>query len=67
MKDEIYGDDDSRYLLSFKVNDAFKEAKSHAVEVEMLSSYAPADEYGTEGAVPYMAIQIDGEVYSAVE
>lgn len=67
VKDEIYGDDDSRYLLSFKVNDAFKEAKSHAGEVEMLSTYAPADEYGTEGAVPYMAIQVDDEVYCAVE
>lgn len=67
VKDEIYGDDDSRYILSFEVNDAFKEAKSHAGEVGMLSTYAPAGEYGTEGAVPYMAIQIDDEVYSAVE
>ncbi len=67
VKDEIYGDDDSKYLLSFKVNDAFKEAKSHAGEVELLSTYAPADENGTEGAVPYIAIQTDDEVYCAVE
>lgn len=27
-------------------NDAFMEAKSHAAEVEILSTYAPADEFG---------------------
>lgn len=67
VEDEVYGDDDSRYLISFKVNDAFKEAKSHAGEVEMLNTYAPADEYGEEGAFPYLAIQLDDEIYSAVE
>ena len=33
----------------------------------MLSTYAPEDEYGTEGAVPYLAVQMDDEVYCAVE
>lgn len=46
-------------------NDVFMEAKSRAAEVEMLSTYASADEYGTEGAVPYMAIPID-DVYKEV-
>lgn len=67
VEDEIYGDDGSRYLISFKVNDAFKEAKSHAAEVEMLNTYAPFDEYGDEGAFPYLAIQLDDEIYDAVE
>lgn len=67
VEDEIFGDNDSSYLISFKVNDAFKGAKSHAGEVEMLSAYAPADEYGKEGTFPYLAIQFDNEVYNAVE
>ena len=66
-EDEIYGDDDREYRISFRVNDAFKEAKSHASEVEMLHTYAPADEYGREGELPYLAIQIDDRVYDAVE
>lgn len=67
VEDEIYGDEDSKYLISFQVNDAFKEAKSHAGEADMLSTYAPEEEYGTEGAVPYLAVQMDDEVYCAVE
>lgn len=66
LEEEAYGEDDSRYKISFKVNDAFKEAESHAGEVEMLSTYAPLDEYGEEGAVPYIAIQMDDTVYHAV-
>ena len=64
-EDEIYGDGDSCYLMSFKVNDAFKEAKSYAAEVEMLHTYAPGDEYGQEGTFPYLAIQIDDKVLCA--
>lgn len=67
VADEIFGEGDSSYLISFKVNDAFKEAKSHAGEVEMASAYAPMDEYGKEGTFPYVAIQSDDEVYNAVE
>lgn len=67
VEDFAYGDDDSEYLISFKVNDAFKEAKSHAGEVEMLYTYAPEDEYGSEGTYPYLAIQCDDEVYNPVE
>ena len=67
VEDEAYGDEDSRYLVSFRVNDAFKEATSHAGEVELLHTYAPQAEYGEEGTLPYLAIQLDDEVYNAVE
>lgn len=67
VEDIVYGDGDSEYRISFKVNNAFKEAKSHAGEVEMLYTYAPEDEYGAEGTFPYLAIQNDDAVYSAVE
>lgn len=67
VEDVVYGEGHSKYRISFKVNDAFKEANSHAGEVEMLNIYAPEDEYGEEGTYPYLAIQIDDDVYSAVE
>ncbi|MCM1106382.1 MAG: hypothetical protein NC355_05505 [Blautia sp.] len=51
----------------YVVNKAFKPAKSHAAEVELLSVYAPEEDYGQEGAVPYIAVQTDDEVYCAVE
>lgn len=61
------GDNDREYLISFRVNDAFKEAKSHAGEVLALYTYAPVAEHGEEGRLPYLAIQLDDEVYHAVE
>ena len=67
VQDVFYGDGDNAYRVSFKVNDAFKETKSHAGEVDMLNTYAPEDEYGQEGNFPYLAIQSDDAVYSAVE
>ena len=66
-EDETLGEDDTVYRISFKVNDAFKEAKSHAGEIELINTYAPMEEYGREGSVPYLAIQLDDEVYVAVE
>ena len=71
-EDEIYGDETDNggnevYRISFKVNDSFKEAKSHTGEVEMLHTYAPESEYGEEGTYPYLAIQLDDSVYMAVE
>ena len=65
-EEDDYGDDDSEYLISFKINDAFKEAQSHAAEVLMLHTYAPAKEYGEEGAFPCLAIMLDDAVYNAV-
>ena len=51
----------------YDVNKAFKPAKSHAGEVDLLCTYAPLDEYGQEGNLPCIAIQTDDEVYCAVE
>ena len=72
VEDEIYVDETEKgdyivYRISFQINDSFKEAKSHAGEVEMLNTYAPESEYGEEGSFPYLAIQIDDPVYMAVE
>ena len=58
-----YGDDDSEYIVSFMINDAFREAESHACEVTMLNTYSPNEEYGEEGKIPYIAIQSDDSVY----
>lgn len=51
----------------YDVNKAFKPAKSHAGEVDLLCTYAPSEEYGQEGNLPCIAIQTDDEVYCAVE
>lgn len=51
----------------YVINKAFKPVKSHAAEVELLCTYAPDDEYGEEGRVPYVAVQTDDMVYCAVE
>lgn len=67
VEEDEYGDEDSEYLISFKVNDAFKEAKSHAGEVVMLHTYAPTKEYGEEGTFPCLAIMLDEAVYNAVD
>lgn len=66
VKDDFYGDGDNKYIISFQLNDSFKEAQSHAGEVEMLNTYAPFDEYGEEGTYPYVAMQLDDKVYDAV-
>ena len=63
----FYGEDGCEYRTAFLVNDAFKPAKSHAGEVEMLHTYAPDGEYGEEDSYPYLAIQCDDPVYAAVE
>jgi len=67
VEDEMYEDEDIMYRISFKVNDSFKEVKSHAGEVEMLNTYAPAAEYGEEDTYPYLAVQVDDSIYIAVE
>jgi len=55
------------YEVSYWVDAAFKPAKSHAGEVELLSTYAPDEEYGREGSVPYIAVQEDDAVFCAIE
>ena len=47
----------------YVVNQAFKPVKSHAAEVELLCTYAPNNECGEEGNIPYIAVQTDDEVY----
>ena len=51
----------------YKVNKSFKLAKSHAAEVDLLCTYAPKEDFGREGDIPYIALQIDDEVYCAIE
>ncbi len=60
-------DDFLEYAVSYRVNASFKPAKSHAGEVELLSTYAPDGEDGREGSVPYIAIQEDDAVFCAIE
>lgn len=67
VEEDEYGEEDSEYLTSFQINDAFKEARSHAGEVEMLHTYAPSKEYGEEGTYPYLAVHLDNPVYKTVE
>ena len=66
-EEAFYGEDGSEYRTAFLVNDAFKPAKSHAEELELLHTYAPDGEYGEEDVYPYLAIQCDDAVYAAVE
>ena len=66
VTDTDSGADDAEYRISFSVDCAFREAKSHAAEVMMLCTYAPDAEYGTEGGSPYLAVQCDDAVYEAV-
>ncbi|MCI9121244.1 MAG: hypothetical protein HFG00_06955 [Oscillibacter sp.] len=67
VEDIAYGEGDSQYRISFRLNDAFQSTKSHTGEVEMLYTYALSMDYGSEGTVPYLAIQCDDLVYDAVE
>ena len=67
VEEEHYGDNDSEYIVSFQINDAFKDAESHVAEVDTLHTYAPSKEYGEEGTYPYLAVHLDNPVYKAVE
>jgi len=63
----IVEDDFLEYLVSYRINDAFKPAKSHVGEVELLHTYAPNDRYGKEGSIPYIAIQEDDAVFCVID
>ncbi|MBO5031173.1 MAG: hypothetical protein J6D08_04650 [Lachnospiraceae bacterium] len=67
VEDELYGDNNNKYHILIQINDAFKDAKSHSGEIEMLNTYAPKEKYGKEGTFPYLAIQSDDKIYNAVE
>ncbi len=63
----IIKDEFLEYMVSYRINAAFKPAKSHAGEVELLSTYAPNEEYGIEGDIPYIAVQTDDSVFCAID
>lgn len=67
LSNEVHTIYDEYIGYGYVVNKAFKPAKSHAAEGELLCTYAPNDEYGWEGDFPYIAVQIDDAVYCAVE
>ncbi|MCM1430587.1 MAG: hypothetical protein NC180_05675 [Muribaculaceae bacterium] len=67
LSKEVHTISDEYAGYGYVVNKAFKPAKSHAAEVELLSAYAPDREYGQEGTVPCIAVVTDDEVYCAVE
>ena len=67
VEDYEYGEDDSKYLMSFKINDVFQEFESHAGEVIMLNVYNPNNDYCEVNKLPYIAIQFDDKIYNAVE
>ena len=52
---------------AYDVDRSFKQAKSHAGEVELLCTYAPDKEYGSEGSIPCIALVDDDSVFSAVD
>ena len=52
---------------AYDVNKSFKPAKSHAGEVELLCTYAPDEDYGSEGNIPYIAVQEDDDVFCAID
>ncbi len=66
LSEEVHTIYDEYIGYGYVVNKAFKPAKSHAAEGDLLCTYAPDDEYGKEGDVPYIAVQIDDKVYCAV-
>lgn len=51
----------------YDVDKSFRAAKSHAGEVDLLSTYAPGREYGAEGDLPYIARQVDDDVYCPID
>lgn len=66
IRDLAYGMDD-KFLISFDVDASFRQAKSHAAEVNMLCTYSPESEYGSEGDDTYIALINDDRVYDAGE
>lgn len=61
-----YGDDDAEYTVSFVIDDSFKELNSGAGEVIMLNVYSPEDDDVENVKYPYIAIEMDNQIYNAV-
>lgn len=53
--------------LAYDIDTAFKQVRSHAGEVELVSVYAPDKEHGSEADEPYVAIQDDDVPYCAID
>ena len=51
----------------YDVDKSFRAAKSHAGEADLLSTYAHGREYGAEGDLPYIARQVDDDVYCPID
>ena len=51
----------------YVVNKSFRITKSHTAEVDLLCTYAPKEDFGREGDIPYIAVQMDDEVYCAIK
>ncbi|MCM1090814.1 MAG: hypothetical protein NC092_06510 [Butyrivibrio sp.] len=66
LSEEVHTIHDEYSDYEYVVNKAFKPAKSHAAEAELLSTYTPDNEYGNEADMPCIAVQIDDKVYCAV-
>ena len=64
---ELHTISDEYAGVSYNVDKSFKEAKSHAAEVNLLCTYAPNDEYGSEADMPYIAVQEDDDVFCAID
>lgn len=66
-RNEVHIIEDEDLGCSYAVDQAFKPAKSHAGEVNLLCTYAPDEDYGHEGDFPCIAVVEDNDVYCAVE
>lgn len=53
--------------FEYEIDDTFKETKSHAGEVEVISVYAPDREDWSEADIPSVYVLIDDTIYSAIE
>lgn len=64
---EVHIIEDEDIGCRYTVNQAFKPAKSHACEINLLCTYAPDEDYGHEGDFPCIGVADDREPYCAVE
>lgn len=53
--------------FEYEIDDTFKETKSHAGEVEVISVYAPDREDWSEADIPSVYVLMDDTIYYAIE
>lgn len=61
----ICDEDATPYI--YEIDKAFRLAKSHAAEVELLCTYAPDSEEGQEGDIPCVCLMEDNVIWDAIE